>query len=311
MLNHATSPARSAQVALMLTLLGAAACGVGPPVLLGECPMFPPDNPWNQDVSGLPVDPGSARYIASIGSTSPLRPDFGEDQAAGIPYLVVPPSQPMTQVRFLTYPRESDPGPYPIPPNAPVEKSGDSHVLVVRTGECRLYELFAAEYNSAQGAWDAANGAIFDLRSNRTRPANWTSADAAGLPVLPGLVRYDEIQAGEIRHALRFTVPTTQAGFIAPATHATGRNTDPAQPPMGLRLRLSARVDLSRFTGATRIILRALQRYGMLVADNGGAWFLTGAPDPRWQDEDLRQLRQIRGSDFEVVQTGPIQPRMD
>jgi hypothetical protein len=275
---------------------------------LGGCPVFPADNAWNQDVSGLPVDPGSAAYIASINASGKLflHADFGENQSYGIPFVVVPASQPMVPINFVEYPAESDPGPYPIPANAPVEGGGggDSHVLVLRQGECKLYELYHGAYTGP--GWDAGSGAVWDLRSNALRPAGWTSADAAGLPILPGLARYDEVAAGAIRHALRFTVWKSQRGYILPATHAAGSTSDPSYPPMGLRLRLKASYNISGFTGQSRVILEALRRYGMIVADNGSSWFISGATDPHWVDNDLNQIKGVPGSAFEVVQTGTV-----
>src|SRR5829696_8288120 len=211
---------------------------------IGGCPVFPPDNPWNEDVSGLPLDPRSADYIRSIGAGN-LHPDFGGDGQYGIPFSVVPASQPKVPIIFTAYGDESDPGPYPIPANAPVEGDGegDSHVLVVQQGECKLYELFVARKTSR--GWSGDSGAVFDLRSNKVRPKGWTSADAAGLPILPGLARYDEVAAGKITHALRFTVSESQRGFIFPARHAASNSTDPSLPPMGLRLRLKASVNVS------------------------------------------------------------------
>lgn len=271
--------------------------------IVGGCQMFPPDNAWNRDVSGDPVDANSANFINYIlRSRRTLHPDFGSNPDYGIPYTVVPVSQATVPVSFQ-YDDESDPGPYPIPPNPPIEAGSDRHILIVRQGECRLYELFAAA-NTASG-WTAGSGAIFDLGSNALRPLYWTSADAAGLPVLAGLVRYDEVAAGEIRHALRFTVETSQRAFILPATHYASAVTDPNAPPMGLRLRLKASYDISRFTGHSRVILEALKRYGMIVADNGSSWFISGATDSRWDDDDLAQLKTVPGSAFEVVQIQP------
>ena len=273
------------------------------------CRVFPADNPWNTDISAAPVDPGSAAYLTSMhAATTNLHPDFGSDPAYGIPYTSVGAGQPPVPMSF-DYASESDPGPYPIPPNAPVEggpgATGDRHVLVVDSSTCKLYELYAAQYTGP--GWHAGSGAVFDLSSNALRPDSWTSADAAGLPILAGLVRYDEAaQNGEIDHALRFTVRTTQRAFIHPATHAASSSTDPAQPPMGLRVRLKASYDVARFTGASRAVLVALKRYGMFVADNGSDWFISGATDARWNDTDLNQLKTVPASAFEVVQTGPI-----
>ena len=272
---------------------------------LGGCPMFPGDNAWNRDVSGDPVDPNSNAYINYIlQSRTYLHADFGSNPDYGIPYVVVPASQPLVPITFTAYADESDPGPYPIPSNAPIEGGSDRHVLVLRQGECKLYETFATTYSAATG-WRAANGAIFDLNSNALRPLGWTSADAAGLPILPGLVRYDEVTAGEIRHALRFTVQTTQRRYILPATHFASNVTDTNAPPMGLRLRLRASFNTAGFYGQARVVLEALKRYGMIVADNGSSWYISGATDPRWDDDDLNQLKTVPGTAFEVVQIAP------
>ncbi len=278
------------------------------PTLEG-CPVFPADNPWNWDISDAPVHPNSDAYIASIsqyGDTH-LHADFGGGGMYGIPYITVGGDQPLVPINFTDYGDESDPGPYPIPADAPVENGGDRHVLVVDTTNCVLYELYNAEFNGV--GWDASSGAVFDLLSNRLRPLYWTSADAAGLPIVPGLVRYDEVAAGEIRHAVRFTVEETQRAFILPATHWASSSDDPSLPPMGLRFRLRPDFDISGYYGQARVILEAMQRYGMIVADNGTSWFITGASDPRWDDEDLDQLKTVPGDAFEAVWTGdPITP---
>jgi len=286
----------------------------GSPVLrtpYGDVPIFPPDNPWNQDISRLPVHPHSVDYIASIGMEKPLHPAFGtvwQGAPCGIPYCVVGPDQPKVKVTF-EYAGESDPGPYPIPPDAPVEGGadarGDRHVLVIDARSRRLYELFSAY--PVEGGWRAGSGAVFDLTSNALRPRGWTSADAAGLPVFPGLARYDEIvERGVLRHALRFTVKRTQRGYIEPATHFASRSRDRTLPPMGLRVRLKAGVDVSTYPAPARVILEGLKRYGMLLADNGGDWYVSGAPHPKWDDEALSTLKRIKGRDFEAVDTGPL-----
>lgn len=239
-----------------------------------------------------------------MGTGVNLHPDFGSDPSYGIPYVVVPAGQPKVPITFTAYGDESDPGPYPVPPNAPIEAGSDHHVLVA-SGDCHLYEMFDAAPNG-QGGWNAGSGAVFDLRSDALRPDGWTSADAAGLPMLPGLARWDEIQSGHIDHALRFTVSRTQQGFIHPATHQAGSTTDVNVPPMGARFRLKASFDLSRFHGAALVILQCLRRYGMFVADNGSNWYISGATDSRWNDTDLDQLKTVPGSAFEVVQTGSI-----
>jgi hypothetical protein len=280
----------------------------GPTV--GGCAVLPANNPWNTDISRLAVSPNSAKYVAEIdgsGATS-LHPDFGSNPTYGIPYLVVAQNTTPETVHYTAYGDESDPGPFPIPPSAPVEggssSHGDRHVLVVEQGTCHLYELGDAFWRGTH--WDAAVGVNWDLSSNALRPWYWTSADAAGLPILPGLVRYDEVAAGSINHALRFTVALTQRAFVLPATHYASSSSDPARPPMGLRFRLKASFDLSKFHGESLVILRALKRYGMIVADNGSNWFISGATDARWNDNDLNQLKTVPGSAFEVVDTGPV-----
>jgi hypothetical protein len=277
--------------------------GVGPS-LDGACAIFPADNPWNADVSSAPVDERSDAWVASVGADVAFHPDFGS--VYGIPYATADATTPMVPVTF-DYADESDPGPYPIPANAPVEQGSDAHVLVVDTARCKLYELFAAEPGA--GAWHAGAGAVFDLRSNALRPAGWTSADAAGLPIFPGLARYEEAAAGDIRHALRFTAARTQKGYVSPARHFASSVTDPGVPPMGARARLKASVDVSAMPPQARAVARALQRYGMILADNGSSWYATGAPDRRWDDDDLGALKRLRGSDFEFVQAGPVTTR--
>lgn len=273
------------------------------------CPVFPPGDAINQDISAAPVDPSSDQYIASIGSSGHLHPDFGSPPEYGIPYTVVGPDQPNVPINFTAYGDESDPGPYPVPDNAPVEGAGapgDRHVLVVQNGACKLYEMFNS-VKTASG-WNADSGAVFDLRAALPqRRDGWTSADAAGLPIFPLLARYDEVAAGAINHALRFTVAHTQRGYIHPATHYASSSTDPSLPPMGLRSRLKASFDTSSYSGPALVILQALKRYGMIVADNGSNWFITGTSDPRWDDSQLDQLKSVPGSAFEVVQTGAIQ----
>ncbi len=296
--------AATALAAASLAGTGGVAAAAGPTI--GGCPVFPASNAWNRDVSRLPVHPRSRAFVASINANGNrfLHADFGGNGQYGIPYLTVPATQPRLPVRFTEYGDESDPGPYPIPLRAPIEQGSDRHVLAVQRGACRLYELYHAQ--RGQGSWRAGNGAVFDLRSNRLRPAGWTSADAAGLPILPGLARYDEVRAGSIRHALRFTVSESQRGYINPARHFASDNRDPNVPPMGLRLRLKAGYPLGRFRGQARVILVALKRYGMIVADNGSDWFISGAADRRWSDDDLNQLKSVPGSAFEAVTTGPV-----
>jgi hypothetical protein len=282
----------------------------GTPPKVGGCSIFPADNAWNQDVSKLPVRAGSATYVANITSAGKtnLHPDFGGGGAYGIPFVVVPATEPKRAVNYTAYGDESDPGPFPIPPTAPVEggaaSDGDRHVIALQQGTCRVYELGRAFWQGDH--WDADVGVNWNLSSNALRPLGWTSADAAGLSIFAGLVRYDEVASGEVRHAIRFTAPRTQRAYIFPATHYASSNTDPGLPPMGLRLRLKANFNLAPYHGQSLVILEALKKYGMIVADNGSSWYLTGASDPRWNDDDLRQLKSVPGSAFEVVDTGPI-----
>jgi hypothetical protein len=273
--------------------------------------VFPSTNPWNQDISGQPVDPNSANLIASIGLSTGLHPDFGtvwNGAPIGIPYVVVSGTQAKVPVSF-DYSDESDPGPYPIPADAPIEggssSTGDRHILVIDKDNWKLYELFAA---TKQGSgWHAGSGAIFDLNSDTLRPAGWTSADAAGLPIFPGLVRYDEVmEQGVINHAIRFTVSRTRRAYVSPARHYASSATDANLPPMGMRVRLKAGFDVTPFPAPVRVILTAMKKYGMFVADNGSNWYVSGAPDPRWSDDDLSTLRQVKGSDFEVVKMGTV-----
>jgi hypothetical protein len=279
------------------------------------CRVFPPATAsnrgtyadFNRDVSGSPVHPRSAAYVRAIGPGN-LHPDFGGP--FGIPFAVVSASEPARPVRFTAYGSESDRGPYPIPPWAPVEGGSDRHVLVLQRGRCRLFELFAARFDPAARRWSAASGAIFDLRSGRRRPEGWTSADAAGLPILPGLVRFGEVQSGRIDHAIRVTVPRTQSAHLHPATHDASSSGDPNLPPMGLRLRLRASYPIGGFPRQSRIVLTALKRYGMIVADNGSGWYLTGQRHRGWSVADLDALKRVPGSAFEAVATGqPVLPR--
>jgi len=275
---------------------------------LEGCPIFPADNLWNTPVEDLPVDPDSNAYITTIGANRGLHPDFGSGTWAGgpigIPYTVVDGSQAEVAVDF-DYADESDPGPYPIPADASIEggdlSSGDRHVLVLDRDNCMLYELFSA-YPQPDGSWEAGSGAVFDLRSNALRPEGWTSADAAGLPILPGLVRYDEVASGEIQHALRFTAPQTRRAYVWPARHYASSLTGANYPPMGKRFRLKTDFDISGFSEEMQVILRALKKYGMILADNGSAWYISGAPDPRWDNDVLvSEMSRVTGSDFEAV----------
>lgn len=276
--------------------------------------VFPSDNPWNQNISKAPVDPNSANLIASMGLTTPLHPDFGtvwDGAPIGIPYVVVSSQQPFVPVVFNWYPTQSDPGPYPIPSDAPIEGgpngTGDRHVLVVDRDTWHLYELYEAYPNSTFTAWTAGCGAEFNLSSDALRPAGWTSADAAGLPIFPGLVRYDEVyQQKAILHALRFTVAHTRHGYVYPARHYASSSYSTNLPPMGMRIRLKASFNISTFAAPVQVILKALQTYGMFVADNGSNLFLSGAPDSRWNDSLLHTLSAVTASNFEVVQMGTV-----
>ena len=281
------------------------------PPKVGGCRVFPANNAWNEDVSKLPIRSDSAtliRTISQTGGRTMLHPDFGGHGAYGIPFMLVKSTQKRYPIHYTAYGDESDPGPFPIPPNAPVEggasSNGDRHVLVLQEGTCHLFELYRAFWRSTR--WDAASGVNWNLSSNKLRPLGFTSADAAGLPIFPGLVRYGEVAAGAIHHAIRFTVAETQRGYIFPATHYASSSNNKALPPMGLRLRLKASYPLARFHGESLVILRALKRYGMIVADNGSSWFLTGGADPRWNDDDLNQLKSVPGRAFEAVNTGKI-----
>ena len=279
-----------------------------PPPPLPSRSVFPADNPWNRDVSQDAVDPASDSLIAACGGSSALHPDFGTVYGGapwGIPFVTVPGSQPRVPVSF-DYADESDPGPYPVPPSAPIEggssSGGDRHVLVVDVDHWVLYELYDAHPVNGGASWTAGSGAVFDLSSDALRPAGWTSADAAGLPIFPGLARYDEVAAGAITHALRFTCPVTREAYVPPARHWASSRTSANLPPMGMRVRLKAGVDISTFPADVQVILTALERYGMLLADNGGAFYVSGAPDPRWNDDDVNTMKRLHGSDFEVVQ---------
>jgi hypothetical protein len=274
---------------------------------------FPADSLWNQNIAAAAVDPNSDAIINFIGETTPLHPDFGSGlyagQSIGIPYVVVSAS-PLVKINFTAYGDESDPGPMPVPANAPIEGypkpgSGDRHVLVLDRDNCWLYEL----YNShvlKNGNWDAGSAAVWDLLNNEQRPYTWTSADAAGLPIFPGLARYDEVASGAIKHALRFTLKNSQAAFTPPASHWAANSTSPYAAPMGMRLRLKASYNISGFPAQSRVILAALQQYGMIMADNGSSMYISGDPDNRWDNDDLGALKQVPASAFEVVAMNPI-----
>jgi hypothetical protein len=281
----------------------------GVPVV-GGCQMFPANNPWNTDISKYPVDKNSANFIAALPGN--LHPDFGEDPHYGIPFNIVPSTQKRVPVTFY-YASQSNKGPYPIPANAQIEggkhASGDRHVLVLQQDKCKLYELWDAYPMNHGQSWTAGSGAIFPLNSNKLRPNGWTSADAAGLPILPALIKCAEVKAGAIDHALRVTFNETQMGYIHPATHYASNSRNPDLPPMGLRFRMKASYDISHITGQSHAIAVAMKKYGMFVADNGSNWFFQGEggrASKCWNDNDLDQLKNVPNSAFEVVQTGKI-----
>ena len=307
------SPPAPAPAASGYGNFGSAALGVG--AALNGALAFPADNAWNTDVSASAVDANSDALIASIGLTTGLHPDFGaglyNGAPIGIPYVVVAGAQARVAINWTAYGDESDAGPYPVPANAPVEGApdiaGDRHVLVIDRDNNRLYELDRAFIN-ADGSWNADCGAVFHLDSDTVRPTarpGWTSADAAGLPIFPGLARYEEAAsgAGGIRHALRFTVQHSRRAYVPPASHWASSNTGASVPPMGMRVRLKAGFVIpASFSAETRALLTAMKTYGMIVADNGSNWYVSGAPDERWNNDALvRELSQVKGSDFEVV----------
>ena len=287
---------------------------IGPGADLNGFIPFPADNAWNTDISSMPVDPNSGNIIAFIGASSALHPDFGaglyNGSKIGIPYQVVDTTtQPKVSIRIVAYKTESDPGPMPVPRNALIEgypnpDDGDRHVLVLDRNGCWLYELYRGFKRN--GAWQADSTAVWDMTTNEQRPYTWTSADAAGLPIFPGLVRYDEVLAGAINHAIRVTVPVTREAFTPPASHWASSETSQNAPPMGMRMRLKASFDISGFPPSDQVILTALKQYGVIVADNGGAMFISGAPDDRWNNSELDQLKTLTASDFEVVLMGPV-----
>ena len=308
----------SALVFAVALLASASASNAEPPSgpVIAGCPVFPRNNIWNVRVDGLPVHPRSNAYVVHIGAESSLKPDFGaglwEGRPIGIPWVSVSPDQPDVAIHFAPFGEEtevagheSDPGPYPIPKDAPIEGGREAtdgrRVIVIQEDICTLYELYKAVPN-ADGSWNAAAAARYDLRNNDLRTDQWTSADAAGLPILPGLVRYEEIEAGEISHALRFTAPRTRQAYVWPARHFASQTTASSLPPMGQRFRLKASVDISGYSRTNQVILRALQTYGMILADNGSPWFLSGAPHYAWNNDELHdELGKIKGSDFEAV----------
>jgi hypothetical protein len=276
-----------------------------------RCPVFPASNAWNQRVDGLPVAADSARLVQSIGLGAGVHADFGsglyEGRPIGIPFDVVSRATPRVRVAF-DYAGESDRVRYPIPRSVHIEggraSDGDRHALLLDRDACKLYELYALYPRG--GGWHAGSGAVWNLRSNALRPAGWTSADAAGLPIFPGLARYDEVARGVIDHALRFTAAHTRRAYVYPARHYASSSDDPSLPPMGLRVRLKADVDISGFPRQSRVVLQALKTYGMILADNGSSWYVSGAPSPKWSNDDLHALGRITGADFEVVDTSSL-----
>ncbi|MFL5942951.1 MAG: hypothetical protein ACJ75L_06785 [Gaiellaceae bacterium] len=276
-----------------------------------HCPVFPANNAWNERVDRLPVAAGSARLIASIGLDSPVHADFGsgtwDGGPIGIPFDVVSRQTTRSRVSF-DYADESDRVRYPIPRHVHIEggahSTGDRHAILVDRSSCRLYELYDLHHTSH--GWNAGSGAVWSLRSNRLRPAGWTSADAAGLPIFPGLARWDEVARGTIDHALRFTAPRTRRAYVYPARHYASSSNDPSLPPMGLRVRLKASVNVASFPRQSRVVLRAMQRYGMILADNGSPWYVSGAPNKHWANDDLHSLGRLTGADFEVVDTSSL-----
>ncbi len=279
----------------LITLLAASPLAVlAQTPSIGGCSVFPADNVWNTPINTLPVDSNSSTYVSTIGPSDPLHPDYGA--GGGIPYTLVPGSQPKVNVSFVYV---SDPGPYPIPPNVAIEGGGDGHALIVDTTNCILYELFALKQTG--GGWSAGSGAIFPLNSNKLRPDGWTSADAAGLPILPGLVRYDEVMAGHIDHAISFTAPQTRNTYIWPARHEASSLSGSQYPQFGQRFRLKADYDISSFPAHVQVILQALKTYGMILSDNGASWHIAGVGDPRWNDDEMHQLTRVVGADFEAV----------
>ena len=302
--------ALAAGLAALLAATAAAAAS-SPPHVPGApaCPIFPASNAWNQRVDSLPVAANSDTLIRSIGFDTYVHADFGsglwDGGKIGIPYVVVPGKTPKTRVSF-DYADESDQGPYPIPKGVPIEAGSDHHALIVDKASCKLYELGGLQRQGT--GWHAWSGAIWSLRSNKLRPATWTSSDAAGLPILPGLARYDEVARGAVTHAMRFTADRTRRAYVWPARHYASGLTDPSLPPMGLHVRLKQSFDTSRYPRQARVLLEAWKRYGLILADNGSSWYVTGAPDKRWSNDQLHTLQQVHGSDFEVVDPAAIHP---
>ena len=280
---------------------------LGPNANLGGIRLLPPDSPWHRDISKDAIDPRSARILARVGLNKPLHADFGPDWEGapiGIPYIVIGKDQPRVPVTFIDA-HESDPGPYPIPPNAPIEggpkSTGDRHILILDRDTWTLWELFNA-FPDGRGGWKAGGGAIWDLKKNQVRPARWTSADAAGLPILPGLIRYDEVVGRPaVHHAIRFTLSKTRRAYVPPASHWASDDDSDDLPPMGMRMRLKANYDLTGFSPEARVILQAMKTYGLILADNGSDNFINGAPDPRWNIDALRHLKRVTTKDFDVM----------
>jgi hypothetical protein len=293
-------------------VLGGAAAGAASLPQAPACPVFPATSPWNQRVDKLQAAPNSARVVAAIGAGDTMHADFGsglwEGRPIGIPITVVRGTQAKKRIAF-EYADESDKGPYPIPANVAIEggrgADGDRHALIVDRDRCKLYELFAL-YPTSGGGWRAGSGAIFDLRSNKLRPAGWTSADAAGLPILPGLARWEDVAKGRFDHALRFTVEDTRRAYVWPARHFASDKTDPDLPPMGARFRLKKSYPIAGFPRQARIVLQALKEYGMILADNGSNWYVSGAPHPRWSNAELHTLHRVPGSAFELVDASSL-----
>ena len=303
---------RRDEMATFLTRAG----GLEPIAPPARCRVLPADNIWNTPIDDLPVDANSSAYINTIGASATLHADFGSgvwppgsDSPIGIPYVEVDPDQPLVAVNYTAYGGESDPGPWPIPGDAPIEGgpdgAGDRHVIVLDRYDCMLYELFYA-FPQGDGSWNAASGAVYDLNSNDLRPDGWTSADAAGLPILPGLVRYDEVASGEITHAIRFTAPQTRNDYVWPARHYASSLSGSQYPPMGQRFRLKADFDISGYSPEVQVILTAMKRYGLILADNGSSWFISGAPDERWDNDMLHEWDDIPGAAFEAVDVSSL-----
>ena len=312
-------PGSSTSSSINLTVNGTTQTGscygmsLGQGATLNSFRPFPDDSLWNKDISASPVDQNSSAIVNFIGANVTVHADFGAGQyqgsTIGIPYTVVGAQQALTPINYQAYGDESDPGPMPIALSAPIEGypnpgTGDRHVLVLDNANCFLYELFSSYPQSS--AWNADSGAVWDLLANEQRPYTWTSADAAGLPIFPGLIRYDEVAAGQIKHAIRFTVSKSKPAMTPPASHWAGNSSDPNAPPMGMKLRLKASFNASGYSAANQVILAAMKKYGLILADNGSSMYISGAPDDRWDNNDLHNLGNLKASDFEVVQMSPV-----